>query len=306
MQHFWSLDDIHLKKSWLTIGSFDGVHRGHQEIVKRLTAGAHEHGVPAVVLTFHPHPASVLGKRKDAFYLSTPEERAELLGQLGVDLVITHPFNHQVASMSALQFMQQLNQQLNIQELWVGYDFALGKGREGNVDRLRQIGMDLGYRVEVIPAIELDGEVISSSRIRAYIFNGEVDQAARLLGRPYRLQGTVIPGDGRGKTIGIPTANLNLWSELAIPKAGVYVCQAIVEERVYGAVTNVGVRPTFETQPVPPRVEAHILDYQADLYGQHIQLDFLYHLRDELRFPSAQALVTQIHEDIQQARGLLA
>lgn len=305
MQHYWSLDDIQLKESWLTIGSFDGVHRGHQEIVKRLAAGAHARGVPAVVLTFHPHPSSVLGKRKDAFYLSTPEERAELLGALGADLVITHPFNLQVASMTALQFMNSLNTHLNIRELWVGYDFALGKGREGNVERLRQIGEDLGYSLDVIPPIEVDGEVVSSSKIRVYIANGEMDLAARLLGRPYRIEGVVVPGNGRGKTIGVPTANLQVWSELALPKAGVYACQAVVDEKSYQAVTNVGVRPTFEMGEVATRVEAHILDYDANLYGKRIQLDFLYHLRDEQRFPDVQALVTQIRQDIQQARLLL-
>ncbi|MGE5223615.1 MAG: riboflavin biosynthesis protein RibF, partial [Omnitrophica WOR_2 bacterium] len=283
------MDPIQLHNAWLTIGSFDGVHRGHQEIIRRLTAGAHAVGVPAVVLTFHPHPASVLGKRKDAFYLSTPEERADLLGALGVDVVITHPFNKQVASMGAREFMDSIDTHLHLQKLWVGHDFALGRGREGDIPTLRRIGQELGYQVEEIPPIRVDGEIISSSLIRSLLGSGDVEQAGSLLGRPYRLSGRVVPGDGRGRLIGVPTANLSIWSELMLPRAGVYVNLATIQGKTWKAVTNVGVRPTFETQPVPPRVEAHILDFNEDLYGQEIHLDFISRLRDELRFSSVQA-----------------
>lgn len=305
MEHYWSLDAIQLRDAWLTIGSFDGVHRGHQEIIRRLTAGAHAVGVPAVVLTFHPHPASVLGKRKDAFYLSTPEERADLLGALGVDVVITHPFNKQVASMGAREFMESINAHLHLQKLWVGYDFALGRGREGDVPTLRRIGQELGYQVEEIPPIKVDGEIISSSLIRSLLGSGDVEQAAILLGRPYRLSGRVVPGDGRGRLIGVPTANLSIWTELTLPRAGVYVNLATIHGKTWKAVANVGVRPTFETQPVAPRVEAHILDFNGDLYGQEIHLDFISRLRDELRFPSVQALIDQMQRDILQTREVL-
>jgi riboflavin kinase/FMN adenylyltransferase len=305
MQHYWSLDDLQLKRSWLTIGSFDGVHLGHQEIIHKLTAGAHAVGALAVVLTFHPHPAVVLGKVKESHYLSTPEERAALLADLGVDLVITHPFNKQVAALSAREFMELINSHLDIDQLWVGYDFALGKGRQGDIPTLRQIGVELGYTLDVIPPLTLDGEVVSSSRIRSLLFSGQVEEAGRLLGRPYRIGGIVVPGDGRGRTIGIPTANLEIWSELAVPQSGVYVCRAYVDGRAYGAVTNIGTRPTFETQNPVSTVEAHILDLSEDLYGRHVQLDFLQRLRDELRFPSVQALIEQIHVDIQTGRKIL-
>jgi riboflavin kinase/FMN adenylyltransferase len=305
MQHYWSLDDLKLKGSWLTIGSFDGVHLGHQEIIHQLTAGAHAVGAPAVVFTFHPHPAVVLGKVKESHYLSTPEERAALLAELGVDVVITHPFNKHVAGMSAREFLDLINAHLDISQLWVGYDFALGKGRQGDIPTLRQIGSELGYTLEVIPPLTLDGEVVSSSRIRSLLFSGQVAEAARLLGRPYRLDGIVVPGDGRGRTIGIPTANLEIWSEMAIPQAGVYVCRACVNGQVYGAVTNIGTRPTFESQNPITTVEAHLLDMNQDLYGKHMQLDFLERLRDELRFPNVQSLVDQIHVDIQVGRKIL-
>ncbi len=306
MQHYWSLDDLQLKDSWLTIGSFDGIHLGHQEIIQKLTAGAHAVGAPAVVLTFHPHPAVVLGKVKESHYLTTPEERAVLLGNLGVDYVITHPFSLQVASMSAKEFLEMINSHLDISQLWVGYDFALGKGRQGDIPTLRKIGSELGYSLDVIPPLTLDGEVVSSSRIRNLIFSGQIAEANRLLGRLYRLEGIVVPGDGRGRTIGIPTANLDIWSEMAIPQAGVYVCRAWVDGRPYGAVTNIGTRPTFETKNPMTTVEAHLLDMDQDLYGKHMQLDFLQRLRDELRFPNVQALIDQIHTDIRIGREILA
>lgn len=234
MQHYWSLDDVHIHNAWLTIGSFDGVHRGHQEIVRKLTAGAHSVGAPAVVLTFHPHPAVVLGKRKDALYLTTPEQRAELLGELGVDLVIIQPFNQTVAGMRAAEFLTLVNEHLNIKDLWVGNDFALGKGREGNVDKLRQIGESFGYKLEVVPPFMLEGEVVSSSRIRNLLADGNVSKAANLLGRPYQLSGMVVTGDGRGRIIGVPTANLSIWPEQQLPKAGVYVCRAQVNGQWLG------------------------------------------------------------------------
>lgn len=305
MLHYWSLESVYQRDAWLTIGSFDGVHRGHQEIIKHMAAGAHQVNAPAVVLTFYPHPSAVLRKRSDSFYLTSPEERAELLGSLGIDLVITHPFNLEVAALSARDFMARLTEHLNIRHLFVGYDFALGRGREGDVPRLKEVGEELGYSVTVVPPYRNGDAVISSSQVRSALTEGDVARAARLLGRPYRVSGEVVRGDGRGRTIGIPTANLNVWAQRVIPGAGVYVCQAKLNGRSWGAVTNIGVRPTFNEQSVSPRVEAHLLDYDHDLYGQTIQLDFLSRIRDEQRFPSVQALVEQIRQDIQKAREYL-
>ncbi len=306
MVHYWSLESVYLHNAWLTIGSFDGVHRGHQAIVRKLVSEAHSAGAHAVVLTFYPHPAVVLGKRQDSFYLTSPEERAILLGQLGVDIVVTHPFNPEVAALSAQGFMTYLKKHLGLSRLFVGYDFALGRGREGNVPRLQELGSQLDYSVELLSPFEVDGQVVSSSLIRNVLSEGDAERAARLLGRPYRIPGQVIPGDGRGRTIGIPTANLDVWPQRALPKAGVYVCRAWVNGQSWGAVSNVGVRPTFESQPVQPRVEAHILDFDQDLYGQTIQLDFLSRVRDEQRFPNVQALIDQIHQDVKTARDRLA
>jgi riboflavin kinase/FMN adenylyltransferase len=305
MRHFLTLEGLSLKDTWLTVGTFDGVHRGHQEIVSQLAAGAHHLGYPAVVLTFYPHPAVVLGKRSDPFYLTTPEERAELLGEFGADIVITLPFDRPLASTTAHDFVSRLNRHLGMRHLVIGQGFALGKGREGNAGRLAELGIEYGYTVEEFSPIQMDGSVVSSSRIRAALADGDLNLVTRLLGRSFMVTGQVVPGDGRGHTIGIPTANLELWAERAIPKAGVYVSQATVDGKVWGAVTNVGVRPTFEIQPVPPRVETHLLDFKADLYGKEMRLSFLARLRDEQRFPDINALVAQIHSDIREAEQWL-
>jgi riboflavin kinase / FMN adenylyltransferase len=302
MPNSLSLEEVHLEDTWLTIGSFDGVHLGHQAIVKRLSQGAHKVGSQAVVLTFFPHPAVVLGKRKDPFYLTSSEERAALLKAYGADAVITLPFNREVAATSALDFLAKLNAHLILTFLLVGPDFALGRNREGDVQTLQKLGQGFGYTLEVMPPVQADGEVVSSSRIRGLLAAGDVVPAARLLNRPYRISGRVITGDNRGRAIGIPTANLEVWAERALPNAGVYVCRAFVEGRPWQAVTNVGVRPTFETSPVPPRVEAHLLDFDVPIYGQEIELDFLARLRDEQRFPDIQALVAQIRRDIEETR----
>jgi riboflavin kinase / FMN adenylyltransferase len=305
MRHYWSLENVFLEDSWLTIGSFDGVHLGHQYLIRNLVSTAHNAASPAVALSFYPHPAAVLGKRKDPFYLTSPEEKAASMRSLGLDHLINHPFNRQVASTSALEFINHLHRHLKFRQLWVGPDFALGRGREGDIPTLRRLGEQVGYTLHVIEPILNGGEVISSSRIRQAIFEGEMDLATLWLGRPFRLTGEVIHGDGRGRDLGVPTANLAVWDDHAIPKTGVYVCRAYRGGESYGAVTSVGYRPTFENQPDKPSIEAFLLDVDQDLYGQTLQLDFLHRLRDEVRFLSVQALIDQMHVDIEESRAFL-
>lgn len=305
MRHYWHLEGVNLDRTWVTIGTFDGVHRGHQEIVKRLVAGAHQSGSQTVVITFHPHPAVVLGKRQNANYLTTPEERAELLGELGIDVVITHPFNLEIASLSAYEFISRLDVHLGISHLLIGENFALGKGREGNVTRLTELGQEFGYQVETVPPVKNGDIVISSSLIRERIVEGNVAQAARLLGRHYKIMGQVVPGDGRGKLLGIPTANLSIWAERTIPKTGVYACRVYLGGDNYQAVTNIGFRPTFEDSSILPRVETHLLDYDGDLYGKELHLEFYERLRDERKFTGVGELLAQIQTDIARAREIL-
>jgi len=306
MSQSFRLQDLSIQDAWLTIGSFDGVHLGHQQIIRQITHGAHAAGVPAVVLTFFPHPSAVLRGQKNAFYLTLPEEKTALLTSMGVDYVIIHPFDRQVASIEPQAFIEMLHHHLGFSQLWVGYDFALGKNRAGDVPMLRQLGEQFGYSLQVVDAVRQGEDVVSSSRIRSALEKGEISTVTKLLGRPFSLRGRVIHGDGRGKQIGVPTANLEVDRARAVPGAGVYACRATVNETVYPAVTNIGVRPTFETEPVPPRIETHILDFAQDLYGEQIDLEFAAHLRDEQRFESIEALVSQIHRDIATAREILA
>jgi riboflavin kinase/FMN adenylyltransferase len=305
MQHIYGLQDAGVNGVWLTIGKFDGVHLGHQSIIQELTAGAHAAGVPAVVLTFDPLPSVVLRGRRDSFYLTMPEEKAVLLGELGIDLVVTHPFNHEVAQLSAEQFLRQLDAHLGLKQLWVGHDFTLGHNREGDVPRLRQIGEEIGFGVQEIAAVRQDGEIVSSSRIRSLLEAGSVEPAGKLLGRAFTVSGEVISGDGRGRKLGIPTANLDIPKERVVPGAGVYASWVYRKGNKYQAVTNVGVRPTFENEPVPPRVEPHIIDFDEDLYGEEITVSFEARLRGEQRFSSVEALVAQIKTDIEKARVVL-
>jgi riboflavin kinase/FMN adenylyltransferase len=306
MRQYWSLDNVFLEGSWLTIGSFDGVHLGHQSLVRNLTSLAHDAGAPAVALSFYPHPAIVLGKRNDPFYLTSPEEKADVMRSLELDYLINHPFNRQVASTSAQEFLNYLHQHLKFRHLWVGPDFALGRGREGNIPTLSRLGEQFGFDLHVIDPILNGGEAISSSRIRQAISQGDLAMANLWLGRPFRLTGEVIHGDGRGRALGVPTANLAIWDDHAIPKPGVYICRAYHGSTTRGAVTNVGYRPTFENQPDKPMIEAFLLDFDQDIYGQTLQIDFLHRLRDEVRFPDVQALIDQMHVDIDHSRVFLA
>lgn len=305
MQHFTSLEPLRLQGAWVTIGAFDGVHRGHQALLRDFVAEARAHNAPAVVVTFYPHPAEVLGNRRNPFYLSTPEEKAALIARLGVDVLVTHPFNREVAQRSARDFMEDLHAHLGLRRLWVGYDFALGRHREGDIPTLRRLGEALGYTLHVVEAYRQDGMVVSSTRIRQALAAGDVALAARLLGRPYAVPGKVTRGDGRGRQLGFPTANLAVWPKRMMPAAGVYACQAEAAGEVYPAVVNLGVRPTFERRAVAPRLEAHLLDFSGDLYGQTLTLHFIARLRPEQRFPSAEALAAQIARDVAAAREAL-
>jgi riboflavin kinase/FMN adenylyltransferase len=305
VQHYLSLDDVTLQNAWLTIGVFDGVHRGHQAILQKLTAGAHAQAAPAVVLTFSPHPAAVLSNRPDFKCLTTPEERAELLGQFGVDVVVTESFTRELASTSAADFMGRIKQHLGLSHLLIGYDFALGHNREGNYDRLSELGRELDYRVEPLEAVTNGDEILSSSKIRRRITSGDVSGAARSLGRCYALSGPVVHGDGRGRRINIPTANLDYPLDKVIPSNGVYVCWACIGDEKHQAVINIGINPTFTPDKQIPSVEAHILDFDRDLYGQILKLEFVERLRDELRFPSVETLLVQIRQDIEDGRKIL-
>jgi riboflavin kinase / FMN adenylyltransferase len=307
MRHVTSLEELSLAQpSAMTIGAFDGVHRGHQALIGQMAAEAHANGRAAVVLTFFPHPSVVLRGRRPSFYLSSPEEKAEYLSALGVDATVTHPFNLGVSEITASDFVDRLLAYARLDELWCGSDFALGHNREGTVDFLEAEGKRRGFRVRLMPPVLIDGEVISSTRIRQTLRDGAVEQAARYLGRPFRLAGQVVEGAKRGRQLGIPTANLAINEERATPADGVYACRASAPGWQGQAVVNIGFRPTFEGAEARPTVEAHLLDFSGDLYGKTVSLNFIARLRPEIKFPGVEALLAQIQRDILQARSILA
>lgn len=305
MQHYHSLEEISLKNSYLTIGVFDGVHRGHRKIIQKLVRDAHANHAPAVVLTFSPHPASVL-TGKEMRCLTTPAERADLLGGLGVDAVITQRFTPDLSTVPAHEYMSRLKAHLGLSHLLIGYDFALGKGREGNAPRLAEIGSELGYTVEVVPALGDESGVISSTEIRKLVSTGSMSEAENLLGYPYSMSGEVIHGAGRGKTINFPTANVDYSKEKATPPNGIYACWAKLGNERFMAATNIGLNPTFTPERQTPSLEAYLLDFDRDIYGEVMTLEFVARLRNEIRYTTVEALINQIHDDVNQTRAILS
>jgi riboflavin kinase/FMN adenylyltransferase len=305
MKHVSDVTALSLPGSVLSIGSFDGVHLGHQALVSRLVQHARLARLPAVVLTFFPHPSVVLRGRQPALYINTPDEKAELLAGLGVDYVVTRTFDVGLSHLSADAFLDLLRTHLGLRALVVGEDFALGYRREGGRIFLEQAAPQRGFRLEIVPPLMLDGEPVSSTRVREALRSGDVRRAAAYLGRPFVLPGTVVRGVGRGRKLGIPTANLGFWNERAYPAPGVYACWAEFAGKTYPAVTNIGMRPTFNDGLLHPVVEAHLLGFSEDLYDQEVRLSFVERLRDEQRFEGAEALSAQISRDIERARTIL-
>lgn len=304
MAHVYHLSDVHLlRPSVVTIGVFDGVHVGHQHLIKRLVQEAHQSDRLAVVLTFFPHPDVVLRGLTGRYYLTSAEERAALMLDLGVDFVVTHPFNIGIRQMRAAAFVDQLLLHLKMGELWVGEDFAMGFQREGNVSFLREDGTRKGFEVNTIPLVQTENSTITSTRIRESLMLGNVEDAQMLLGRPYAVTGEVIHGDARGRTIGFPTANIDIWESQVLPSYGVYAGYVAIDNERFMAVTNIGVRPTFEEQTV--RIEAHILDFTQDIYGKSLTFEFVKKLRGEKKFSGLDELMMQIQQDVTLARAIL-
>jgi len=296
--HVTELSAVRDKKpTFLAIGVFDGIHRGHQELLARMSAAAQEVGARSAALTFDPHPRSVIPNQRTPEYLSTLEERVNLLAEQGIDLVITHPFDDKTRKTTAKDFVDNLCTYLDLEQMWGG-NFGLGYKREGDLAFLRKLGEELGYTVHQFESfLEWKDQPISSSRVRQAVREGRTEDASALLGRSYRMSGQVIHGDGRGADLGIPTANLAVWEEQAMPKSGVYATYAWLEGRRFPAATNVGIRPTVNGRSLV--VEAHLIGFDGDLYGQDLVLDFETWIRHEKKFPGLDSLVAQIRADIE-------
>lgn len=285
----------------VTIGKFDGVHRGHQHLIARLIERARAESLAAVVIVLYPNPTTVLRPGTAVTYLTSLEERLELLRRLGPDSVGILPFTSELAQLSARDFVALLAQELSMRLLFVGPDFALGRNREGTVGALRKIGADLGFRAETAELLAQDGEKVGSSAVRQALASGDVEEVARLLGRTFSLEGPVVAGAHRGVGLGFPTANIAIGRDRALPAFGVYVTRAFVRETEHKSCTNIGVRPTFDSEP-RPTVEAFILEFDGDIYGEEVRIDLLHRLRDELKFDSADELVAQMKRDIGDTR----
>lgn len=304
LNHYHNLTEIQLQNVHLAIGVFDGVHRGHRQIINQLVQSAHSQHAPAVIITFHPHPANVL-TNKAIKLLTTPDERAEILFQLGVDTVITQRFTSDLSNVTAWEYMLSLKKQLGLKHLLTGYDTTLGKNREGNLPRLIEIGKELNYTVETIPALSDESRIISSTEIRKLISIGNIAEANKLLGYQYPLSGVVIHGAGRGKQINFPTANIDYPQGKAIPSNGIYACWATLGNEKFMAATSVGFNPTFTPERQIQSVEAYLLDFERDIYGEELKLEFVTRLRNEEKYTSIEALIEQIGKDVIHTREIL-
>lgn len=306
MQHIYGLAAARLDQpSLVTIGVFDGVHRGHQHLLRRLVAQAHADGRLAVVQSFFPHPDVVLRGLTRRYYLTSPEQKAALLADLGVDVLVTQTFDDALRQVRAGDYVDLLLDRLQMRALWIGPDFALGYRREGDAAYLRQRGAAAGFELHVVDLLAGGGpEAIRSTAIRQALGDGDVEQARALLGRSYAVAGPVVQGDRRGHLIGFPTANIGVWEQQVIPANGVYAGWATLGADRLMAVTNVGVRPTFDGQAVT--VEAYLLDFDATIYGQELALTFERRLRPEMKFSGIDALVAQIRADAEAGRAYLS
>ncbi len=291
--------------SVLTIGTFDGVHRGHRHIISRVAQEARDNGLQAGVLTFTTTPREVFQPDAPITNLSSIDERISLLKEAGADYVVPVTFDRDLAGVSARDFAQKLVDDLSMRRLVVGPDFAMGRRREGTIPVLTEIGAELGFTVLPMDELQDSGQRIGSSVIRRLLIEeGDVATANDMLARPYALSGTVQEGHKRGKDLGFPTANISVPARRAVPADGIYVTRAHLGDRVLESVTNVGDNPTFHDQE--RMIETFILDFDEDLYGQTISVEFLERLRGEVEFTTVDALVDQMHLDVQQTRAYFA
>lgn len=289
----------------LAIGVFDGVHRGHQMLIARMLDEARTRNLTGGVITFHPHPLTVVRPDIKISYLESLERRVELLANLGVDFVSVLQFTSELQQVSAADFARLLVEEAGLRLLVIGEDFRLGRGGEGTIEVLTALGEELGFEVLPIPLLGDDTDRVSSTRIREALAAGEMEAVGDLLGHSFFLRGPVLHGDERGRQIGFPTLNIGVSADRWLPPNGVYVTRAHVGEREFLACTNIGIRPTFEGDD-RRLVETHLLDFEGDLYGQLVTVELLHRLRSEQKFNGIDELTAQIQEDLVATREWFA
>jgi len=306
MEVIWKAKDFgrSFKNPVLTLGNFDGVHLGHQRIFRQVIQKAHEIGGESIAYTFNPHPVQLLKPELGPFRLLPVEERLRLIGDLGIDVIICAEFTREFASLGAEEFVRDiLHRQIRVRHVYVGQNTTFGRGREGSVAMLKELGRRYGFTVEAVEPVEIGGTLISSSRVRKLVRQGDMREAAELLGRRSFLIGEVIHGFGRGsRKLGFPTANLKI-DDLLVPKPGIYAAWVIYQGETFPGVANLGWNPTFHDQKFS--IEVHILNFDKDIYGKPLRMEFVERLRDEATFRGPEELIAQIKKDVEQAKRIL-
>lgn len=293
------------KPAILTIGTFDGVHFGHQKILRNLVVEAKKENLCAIVLTFFPHPRMVLQKETQLKMIDTLEEKTKLLEQLGVEVLIVQPFTVEFSRMTAIEYTRDiLVNGIGISKLIIGYDHRFGQNREATVEDLKQFGMDYNFTVEEIPAQDIESIAVSSTKVRNAIDSGEIKKANQYLGRPFSLNGTIVEGDKIGREMGYPTANLEIEEDYKLkPQNGVYLVQTSLVDKKYFGMMNVGKRPTVSGKKT--RIETYFFDFKGDLYGKKLRVELLEKIRDEQKFDSLDALRNQLNSDQKSCQKLI-
>ncbi len=280
----------------VALGTFDGVHIGHQKVISRSVESAKQLDGTSVVFTFSNHPLSIIAPERCPLQIVTQDEKVELVKNLGVDILLNIPFTSEFLKLSASQFIHLLIDQLNPKHILIGPNYFFGYKRCGTPELLQKFGLQYGFTTEINPTVYVDDVMVSSTLIRQMITTGQVQQAAILLGRPVTLKGRVIHGAKRGRLLGYPTINLGIASGLAVPQNGVYAVKLIIQDNQYNGIANIGTNPTFHD--IGRRIEVHILDFSGDLYGETVTVRFLNHIRDEQTFSNSEELKLQIAKDI--------
>jgi riboflavin kinase / FMN adenylyltransferase len=305
MDIIYQLSSIkYVKNSVVTVGTFDGVHLAHQELIRDVVNRARARQGRSVVITFDPHPKEVL-TGKPLHLLTSIEERQQMCEQLGVDMFFCAEFTYEFSRQSSRDFyLRYVIQGTGVSEVVEGYDHHFGRDREGSIEELLKLGREFEFSVDALKPVYIDEEIVSSSQIRRHLLQGQVDRAHRLLGRPYPVEGIVVRGDGRGRQLGYPTANLQLSTHRRmIPQDGIYFAQVEIAGTMLACMVSIGVRPTFFTHGLRT-IEAHVLDFDGDLYGKPITLQFLKRLREERKFENAAQLIEQMNKDKEESRRL--
>lgn len=307
MNVYTNIDNIVTdENSVITIGTFDGIHLGHQDLLGKVKSESEKSDSRNFLVTFEPHPRLVVAKNKEVKLLTTLEEKLKIFEKFGIENVLVLEFNQKLSNTEYPDFIENIVLKgIGAKHIVIGYDHKFGKNRSGDETKLRELGEQFGFNVSTVQPFQLDGTTISSTLIRVALENGEVRLAEKYLGRPYEFSGKVVEGDMRGRTIGFPTANIDLMnSQKLIPKAGVYAVTGIVNELPFKGIMNIGFRPTFEENG-QNKIEIHLFNFSDNIYGETITIDFIHRIRDEIKFETKEALVHQIELDKQVAEKIL-